>query len=511
MNRVSNFLMVVALACVTFACGDNEEEKLPPLSLAYIELTTGSDATQMLPGDAGTKSFTVDASRKFEAEADVPWITVSVSDNTVTLTVTRNELVPGTKPNKRSGVVTLQALPEREGDNVANVKLTVDVQQALYGLVTANLLDVVFNATGATDISPLANPVLNVLPFRASLSALDASYQTWWSVQEKPDYRNNASYGRTTAYFHGGQNENADNHALVLAGDNTKRGDRGSCCLRVDYADFSNVKADYLSSGGFEPNATTDVSSKIIPMNALGKALFSSPGYSMECIFRPEPWGNRKYVFSSTQSSGHGFEVDGQDFSWYSESCLPYTGPGADGSKSGVTLVGGVKNESGTQKSDLAVKYHLSDEEYAATDRYYHFIGTFENPVNGSQPVMKLYLNGMPVMDSDGDGKGDWAGTSTGTGTPVEVKGPAGNVLRVGTPGTDALSQWYAIGGNARRADHPSMPNVHWNRTDNNGTTDAGDDWAERVFFGEIVLARIYDKALSAEEAKVLYEYEKPE
>ena len=506
--------MFVALVSTAFSCGE-DEQPLPALASPYVELESAADAVQLLPGDAGTKTFTVDANRKFEATSDADWCTVSVNDTagSVTLTFTRNAYVPapGTKPNKRSGVVTVQALPERDGDNVANAKVDVNVEQAVYGLPEANLLDVVFNAAGATDNSPMKNPVLRVLPFMASLSASDPGYQTWWSVQETPDYVMNAAYGRTTARFHGGQNENPENHAMVVAGDNSKRGDHGSCALLVDYADFSCVKADYLSSGGFEPNATTDVSSKIIPLNNLGKALFSSAGYSLECIFRPDPWGHRKYVFSSTQSSGHGFEVDGQDFSWYSESCLPYKGTGADGSGSGLTLTGGIKDEAGTQKQDMAVQYHLSDEEWAATDRFYHFIGTFENPVNGSAPVMRLYLNGKIVRDSDGDGKGDLEGTINGTGTVVEKTGTAGNVLRVGTPGTDALSQYYVIGGNARRADHPAYPNVHWNRTDNNGTTDAGDDWCERIFFGEIVLARIYDKALTADEALILYDYERPE
>jgi hypothetical protein len=501
MSKFVRFFMFVALVSVAFSCSkDDEDEPVKPIASAFLEVAA-ADANLIFTGEAASKTITVSTNREVTGTASESWVTVTsakkTEDNLVAVTIAVTE---SKAEKKRTATIALSTVKAGDNDTGKQEAVDITLSQSPVGLTIAALLDISFNAAGAVDISPLANPVYNVAPDKGQTSP-------WATVQEYPEYKFNPIYGRITAYFHGGQNENEANHALVLAGDNTKRGDRGSCCLRVDYADFSGVKADYLSSGGFEPAATTNVESKIIPMNNLGKALFSSPGYSLECIFRPDPWGNRKYVFSSTQSSGHGFEVDGTDFSWYSESCLPYAGAGG----AGLTLLGGVKNESATQKQDMAVKYHLSDEEYEATDRYYHFIGTWENPsaANGNKPVMMLYLNGMVVRDSDGDGKGDWEGTSKGTGTILKLEGPVGNVLRAGTPGTDALAQWYAIGGNARRADHPAM-NIHWNRTDNNGTTNSTEDWAERIFFGEIVVCRIYDKALDANEAKVLYDYEKP-
>ncbi|KAA6321178.1 hypothetical protein EZS27_029141 [termite gut metagenome] len=494
MKNLCRFFMIAALACVAFSCGKDEDEPVKPSPVAYLEVAD-ADANLIFTGEAASKTITVNANREVEGTASESWVTVTSGQKTennsvvITIAVTESKVA-----KKRTAVITLSTVKEDDNDTGKLETANITLSQSPSGLITAALLDISFNASGAVDISSLANPVYNVLPFMASLSSLNGSYQPWWSVQEYPDYKMNTAYGRYTAYFHGGQNENAENHE---AG---KRGDRGSCCLRVDYADFSKVPADYLE----HLNSNSD----FIPLNKLGEAFYTSDGYSLECLFRPEPWGHRKYIFSSTQSSGHGFEVDGEGdgmtFSWYSESCL---GAG-NTNKAGYSLDG-----ASNQKQDMAVQYLLSKEEREATDKYYHFIGTWENPsaANGNKPVMMLYLNGMVVRDSDGDGKGDWAGTSTSTGTILKLEGPVGNVLRAGTPGTDALSQWYAIGGNARRTDHPGKTNIHWNRTDNTGATDSGENWSERNFFGEIVLCRIYDKALAANEAKVLYDYEKPE
>jgi hypothetical protein len=485
MNKFVRFFMIVALACIVFACKSDDEQ--PEVYLEVAE----ADINLSFAGEADSKTITVSANREIEGTASESWVKISpekkTADNSVAITIT---IAENTIVKKRTATITLSTVQEGKND-AAPVKVDIALSQSPLGLVTAALLDVSFNATGAVDNSPLANTIYNVLPFMASLSALDAQHQAWWDIQEYPEYKVNTAYDRYTAYFHGGQNENATSHATGA------RGDRGSCCLRVDYADFNNVPANYLNgSPGY------------LPLNKLGEALYASTGYSLECIFRPNPWGNNKYIFSSIQSSGHGFKVEGageaMTFSWFSETCL---GVG-NTDKPGYSL-NGISN----RKQDMAIHYLLSPEERNATDKFYHFIGTWENPseTNDNRPVMMLYLNGKIVRDSNGDGKGDWEGTSKSTGTILKLEGPRGNVLRAGTPGTNALSQWYAIGGNSRCTDHPGRAGVHWNKTTNAGTTDSGENWAEHLFSGEIVVCRIYDKALTATEANVLYNYEKTE
>jgi hypothetical protein len=480
--------MIAALICVAFACKD-DEEKPTPLVKAYVEVAA-ADATQLLPGDAGTKTFTVESNRELEVSSDVAWCTVSVSGKTVTLTYQENSYVQGTKPAKRVGTVTVKAKAVNADDNVVDAKANVNVDQALFGLPEAKLLDVVFNATGATDISPLANKILNVKPFNKDFASTWSSYQEWCSVQEYPDYRQNPTYGRYTAFFHGGQDENAADHVLALAGDNTKRGRMGSCCLRVDYADYSKAPANFSYQ-------STDV----LPLNELGKGIYNEQGYSMECLFRPAPWENRRYVFSSTQTSGNGFEVDnnagGLAFSFYVETCLKNQ---ADGS--------GIKEPSAAN-ADVSVKYQLSAEELAATDRFYHFVGTW---TAGTNAKMRLYLNGKAVRGATADGPGDWEHTNAGTGEIVETTVQANHVMRRGTPGAengDALAQYYAIGGNARTGNHPEL-NKGWQPIDRYAGQE-GMDWAERLFIGEIVLCRIYDKPLEATDVQFLYDYERPE
>jgi hypothetical protein len=118
---------------------------------------------------------------------------------------------------------------------------------------------------------------------------------------------------------------------------------------------------------------------------------------------------------------------------------------------------------------------------------YYHAIGVFDTE------------HGKNILYMDGENVAEASFTpGWHMQLPTYVNG-----TWVSYNKNDALAQWLAIGGDSRKSDHPTTPGKHVN--------DGWDNNAERVFTGEIVVVRLYGKALTAAEAKVLYNYEKPE
>ena len=109
---------------------------------------------------------------------------------------------------------------------------------------------------------------------------------------------------------------------------------------------------------------------------------------------------------------------------------------------------------------------------------------------------MRLYLNGELVNELTEPGIASVYRVSNASGTP------AGNPMDA-TWADHNLCQWICIGGVNRRSDAAYANAPHINNNDEHG--------AMRLFTGEIVLARIYDKALTATDVQFLYDYEKPE
>ncbi|MDR3093226.1 MAG: hypothetical protein LBU62_01105 [Bacteroidales bacterium] len=446
MTKFVRFFMFVALICVAFSCKD-DEEKPTPLVKAYVEVAV-ADATQLLPGSSGTQTFTVESNRELEVSSDVGWCTVSVSGKTVTLTFTENSYVPGAKPAKRAGIVTVKAKAVNADDNVTDAKANVTVDQELFGLPKAELLDMVFNAQGAVDNSPLANPVYNVPKYSAALPVDPVQFQK------------GGAYGdRYTARFTGTHQD----------------GDRGSCALRVDFADFkSHTTIGTYNGYGFTPP---------IPRNALGEAL-TGGSFSMEVLCRPETppdeagsLRSRYGIFDASQYAGPGIFIDGGQLRFN----LPY------------------QKADGVRASEAAVISHDITEVSAdwgldgASGNYQHVIATFDKETH----TMRLYLNGVQVEEAltNADIASAYR-VSNASGTP------AGNPAE-GTWAEHNLCQWICIGGVNRRSDAAYAGAPHINKDDANG--------AMRLFTGEIVLARIYNKALTATEAQFLYDYERPE
>jgi hypothetical protein len=287
MNKFVRFFMFVTLACVAFSCGkdDDSEEPLKPLPTPFLELQSATESTQYLTGDAGSKTFTIATNRKFAATSDVSWLTVAVDveAKTVTFTATKNELVQGTKPGKRTGSINIAALPERDDDVVTSAKLDVSVEQALFGLPEADMLNVVFNAQGAVDASPLATEIL--------------------APNTAPETKLNELYKRFTARFSGNRIDGGHNGDVFYQ--------VPLYTTTVSWADLTQWQVDENAAGAYrEPLPYS--------FNALGQA-FERKNFTVEMIvsnkfLNPvtgDPlYGEQEYV-SMQQSSGWGLGFEG--------------------------------------------------------------------------------------------------------------------------------------------------------------------------------------------------------
>jgi hypothetical protein len=425
--------MIAALVCVAFACKD-KEEPLPSLPSPYIELASAADATQLLPGDAGTKTFTVEANREIDASSDVRWCTVSVSGKTVTLTFERNAHVAGTKPNKRSGVVTVTAKPERDGDNVSRTKLDVNVEQALFGLPEADLLDVVFNAAGATDNSPLKSELK--VP------------------QNKPETKMNQVYNRFSTVFSGNR---ADGHA-------------GSMFWQIPLYTTA-VTWDALTAFGVDRAALPDPT-----LTALGSA-FDHKNFTVEAILsnsfkmaNGDPvYGEQEFI-SIQQSAGWGLGFEGGNaedggtfvfyYNWYDKLL----------DKSNSASMSDGKIQFGVQpvaEGEKAVG--------ALPDAFYHVAVT----ADFSAHKISAYVDGVLVMERS------FSEATTTVTLPC---------------GANKFANWIGLGAD---------PNNPTTRAE--GVTELPVQGSQYSANGELVVARIYGKALTAAEVGMLYDYEKPE
>jgi hypothetical protein len=458
MNKLLKFSMIAALICIMFSCkeDDAKEEVVIP---AYVEVAL-ADQIQSFFGDADTKKVTLKANREVELIVpSVDWLVAKIDTAdlttgtaTISITVTKNtEAFKG-----RSTTIAIALKPLKEGDNVSGstAKATIEVKQSLFGLPIADLLDLSFTAAGVTDISPLNNPVQDVLPNSTPITgAIGGDFPEGWP-KVFPTMIQNTLYGGYVAHFSGPQD-----------------GERGSCAYRVDIADYSKVTPAYQSAP--------------IPLNEIGKALTKE--FSIECLFKREllkytadevkytgsrvvdsEKNNRRcYLFSATQSFGVGLQIESpSDANPFEEAKLRlYT----ETTDTPDIPQGGAGGKIVRATYETIIQF----------ETYYHAIGTYKFEDN--QGTLVLYVDGEEVARERTD-------------VGYNIKMAAYNH-------TDALAQWFCIGGDSRRADLSITNHV----------SDNFENWAERVFSGEIAVARIYGHALTQEDVSALYNFHKPE
>jgi hypothetical protein len=458
MNRFFKFLMMFSLVVFAlYACSkdNNKEEPKEPLPTPYIEFAAAEDANVIFTGgEAADKTVTLKANREVEATPSADWVTPTVTvnaDKTVSLKISVKQ---SNATKKRTATISVTTKPAEEGDKTAT-PITISLSQGVFGLPIANLLDIVFTEGNgpklAKDISPLANTVLDAQPRYADDGI------SYYCTKTYPTISKNTAYGRNSAYFTGSAQECNDK-----GGDNRS----GSCAYRIDFVDYSTVQQHYFPKN--PPNWDDVMNDNTqIPFTDLGKGLQGS--YSIEAIFKLAPRLNgQANIIGWTQSYGASIGIykrDGVDcLNWYLD-----TGP---------ELICDACSD------PITVDYKVSGETGAFTPveegRYYHVIGVYDKP--GEKMI--FYVDGVKSGE--------------------RALQPGYVVRNAQHYKPDALAQWVCIGGDSRRAD--PYVNGQYIRM-----VDSGANWAEFVFTGEIVVARIYGKVLSDAEVKTLYDYEKPE
>jgi hypothetical protein len=248
----------------------------------------------------------------------------------------------------------------------------------------------------------------------------------------------------------------------------TFHGHRTSEAYRIDFVDYSNVSNYYL---GKDNDANTP-----IPFNTLGEGLNGS--FSMEVIFKRESgksgnilaWANS---FGSTLGVTTQKDDDGNTDIGRLDFYIVTSNDPNGRSEQGVDATcrsNDLKEEGGPKGPAIEA------------GQYYHVVGTYD--IDGEKMV--LYVDGVKVNE-----------TSLLPGYRVRFPLPKKE---------DVLAQWVCIGADPRRADPIDING----RTTTHVNSD-WENWAEFAFTGEIVVARIYGKSLSATEVTTLYNYEKPE
>jgi hypothetical protein len=438
------YLMFIPLVCFVAACSDDDPAP-EPLKPAFIELETATDAKFILNGNAHDTIVVLKINREIEVSKEAAWVTTEATLNEEKTAVSLKISVGQSDAAKRrTATLTLTTKLADESDKAA-APVTIDIEQGVYGLVEADLVNLVFDVTGgpnsARDISPLANTVLDVLPFSGQDPDCPKVY---------PAISMNNDYGRYTAYF-AGSNECGKNNA------------RGSCAYRLDIVDYSQYQGHYdpANISGNTP----------IPFNALGDAMRTG-SFSMEVLFKPAPRvNNGASVIGFTQGWGGsiGCSKNGEEDLFSSSFYMDTNANGGEVSQETVNhSVNFVKN---------------GENVMLNTNTYYHAVGVYDKTAGR----LDYYIDGV---------RSDTYETLR--------PGYGMKLADIASGNRDGLAQWICIGGDTRRSDPVIGGNaVHINSDYEN--------WAESIFKGEVVLFRMYSKALTAEDVKILYDYEKPE
>jgi hypothetical protein len=379
---------------------DGKKDKPAVLIPAYVEIDA-ADASITFTGDAGDKEITVIANREIEVtfdEAAKAWLEATITPITIDATTgigtAKLTLKVDTNTNAykgRSATVTLAAIatPNRTDDDVSGVSTSIKLNQSIFGLPEADLLNVVFtvDAVGtcaARDISPAQNVITDGLPnTKEDFECKDKVY---------PTVSDNTLYGRPTAHFAGGT---------------TCNNGRSSCFYKVDLVNYSVPNlANYYNPLNLSTNSQ-------IPFTALGEGIMKH-SYTVEVLFKPaQPANgyNRGKVLGWTQSCGG--SVDFSDTQGDHQHRL--------GFYNDMAPTEYAPSNGGTEP--------MSPDESAKwkDNKYYHLIGVYDK----TNATHKLYVDGALVD------------TKTSEGLVVKLANPKS---------TDALAQWLGIGGDCRSA-----------------------------------------------------------
>jgi hypothetical protein len=146
-----SFLIVVTLVGVLSSC--DKDEKETPLVPAFVTVPTSYQLITVT-GDVSVQDIDVTANREIKIEPlTEDWITASVKAfdlesgaATISISVTKNE----TAFKGRNAVVKLSLVPLKEGDDVSKstAKAEISVTQSLFGLPIATVFDLKLNPDG---------------------------------------------------------------------------------------------------------------------------------------------------------------------------------------------------------------------------------------------------------------------------------------------------------------------------------------------------------------------------
>jgi hypothetical protein len=312
------------------------------------------------------------------------------------------------------------------------IKLEVNIEQAIYGFPEADLLDLVFNATGAVDNSPLNN-VIN-------------------TPNSAPTLASNSVYKRNVAVFSG----------------NRANGHVGTQFYQIPLY-TTTVSWDQLTTFGVDRSALPNPT-----LTPLGEA-FDHKNFTVEAIvsntFRSASGAvyDEQEFISVQQSAGWGlgFEggnaLDGGTFVFYYNWCdklLEYN----NATKSNENYKFGIK-PAVEGKPFVGAKPNVYYHVVVATDFAAHKI--------------TAYVDGKLI------------GERTFNAATTTVTLPCG---------ANKFANWIALGGD------PNNP-----PTRATGVTELPKQLTQYSVNGRMLLARLYNKALTAAEVEVLYDYEKPE
>ena len=466
MNKLKFLVLFPVLLGLLFSCKDDEKtEAAPSLSIDQAQLI------QEFNTGAGSKSVTVTSNREFTATAADQWCTTNIdpekATGNLTITVTENTGIEARETeitvaveNGPSVKITVKQLGVAPVISVIETKIDVEGDNAEFDLrITANIefdfelpdwVTLKENSGGVYTFTAGVMPAetderSGNITVKAKEQGVTATPVVIPVVQKRPEPVYPVANLFDVAFNptgNGATDYSPYKHSLI----------RGTSAPRVE---FNSTVNNYTATTGLPTDYLCyyklDYQNNQPMMDAMEKA------YSIECYFKlnslPSAGNLATPVSSQRASAGFGITIEnvrdkGHIFTHYA----------------------GINSK---WQSPRYGSYGLP-----VIDTYYHVIYTYDQAAG----KLTAYMNGQLDIATENSEHETFDGTLN---------------FPYGATGGSVTARWFAIGGNSYPAPRSVDPN-----SDNTYSY----EYINYSFKGEIVFARLYDKAVNSEEAALLYQ-----
>ncbi|GHT46792.1 hypothetical protein AGMMS49965_24570 [Bacteroidia bacterium] len=485
----------------------------PPALIPAMLTVAASDQVQDLSGDATSISITVEANRKIKVTvpAEASWLTATVGEledvdpttglgkATVAITVTDNT----TAAKGRTASIQLELEPSRDGDIVsgAAAKATIQVRQSLKGLVVPDLFDLKLSADG-TAVDGTGNLTVEIGPWAPKVS-LNSLYNRFYATIDQVESDNYADPSGSGPGFGGpsgdglvmaqrfGWDVNPGNSFYELYNreyyandaDKVKYWSYDQDGWRVQRTEGNRRMCYYkMQWGGTNTSNPLNQAATVGQNDKIVQAYESA--FSYELVFRVGEYGFNGNIFGNRNPSHCGFGIIAEGASGSSD---PERGEISTGGR--IAFVYNTVWGGGAPTTVDSNQPNASGSEEGVVvepDTWYHVVVTYNRNAAIGQKAIVMYVDGKEItwVNNYDDLKNH--GLQFPRDYYVGVNGEHNHEGVGRTPNTEYL----VVGGGSHMSGRPT------------GGPRQGT---------QIMIARVYGKALTPAEVTASYNAIKPE